>query len=74
MDATTWKKEIISSWDILKKEGKILKIAAKNNPQLNINVEDANDDATDVSSTSAATDLVSDAGLHIFYQDKGLPR
>ena len=37
-----------------------MKIAAKNNPQLKTNVEDANDDAIDVSFTSAATALVSD--------------
>ena len=38
-----------------------MKIATQNNPQLNTNVEDANDDATDVSSTSGGTALVSDA-------------
>ena len=67
MDATTWKKEIISKWDILIREGNILKIAAQNNSQLNINVEDANDDATDVSFTSAATALVSDADDSIYF-------
>ena len=63
-NATTWKKEIISKWDFEKRRQDLENCCQK---QSTTNVEDAHDDATDVSSTSAATALVSDADDSIYF-------